>query len=127
MYNSRNSGFNSGIICIIAIIVLIGYVGVNIHRSFDKAYDLKTVTYTVTSKGAKRSHDTEKYLIYCIDENNTAQVLEVTDSFIRGRYDSSDVYAGIEPGKKYKFIVGGSRNSFFSWYPNIYNYEEAGE
>ena len=41
-----------------------------------------------------------------------------------GRFNSSDMYAEIEVGKTYKFEVGGSRNELWSWYPNIYKYEE---
>ena len=124
MYDNNNNFGCTGAFAIIIIIFLIISSIVYVHRSFDKAYDLTTVTYTVTDKGTKRKNDNEKYLVYCVDDNNTTQVLEITDSLWRGRFNSSDVYAGIEIGKRYKFVIGGHRSGYFSWYPNIYEYTE---
>jgi hypothetical protein len=62
-------------------------------------------------------------LVYTKDTNDKIYVYEITDAWLAGRFNSSNVYAGIEVGKTYNFTVGGSRKEFLSWYPNIYEYE----
>jgi hypothetical protein len=94
------------------------------YRPINKVSNERQVTATVTDKNVKNNSDDSKYLVYTIDENNNIATYEITDSFLKGRFNSSDVYAGIEVGKTYTFTIAGSRNGFLSWYPNIYEYQE---
>ena len=55
-----------------------------------------------------------KYLIFCQEE-----VFQNTDEMAYMKFNSSDVYNGIEQGKKYTFQVVGWRYPFLSWYRNI--------
>jgi hypothetical protein len=55
-----------------------------------------------------------KYLIFTKQE-----VFENTDSFWKAKFNSSDVYGQIEPGKTYEAEVYGWRVPFLSWYRNI--------
>ena len=78
---------------------------------------------TVIDTGIKNDFKNGRYLIYCKDVDNETTVLEITDSFLKFRFDSSDVYPNILPGHTYRFTVCGNRVHILSWYPNIYEYE----
>lgn len=112
-----------------AAIVLFGVFCVSIlfvscNRPFNKVSNRREITATVTDKQVKNGSKESKYLVFTKDASGEIQVFEITDSLLAFRFDSSDVYAGIEIGKTYIFDVGGSRNKFMSWYPNIYGYTE---
>ncbi len=109
---------------VVAILIAVGILIVSFSRPFNKVSSRREVTATVTDKEVKNKSDDSKYLIYTKDENGDIAVFEITDALFAWQFDSSDIYAGIEVGKTYKFDVGGSRNEFLSWYPNIYEYEE---
>lgn len=105
------------------VIFVIILIIVCCYRPINKASDIRDVTVTVTDKTVKNSSDDSKYLVFTEDANGNIQVFEITDSLFYGRWNSSDVYAAIKVGYTYKFTVGGSRSEFWSWYPNIYEYE----
>lgn len=115
-----------GILFILIVIVMVVLI-------FGDAYlsncDDRVITHCeVTDKTVKYHDDESKYLIFTKINNEEIQVFEITDSFIQGRWNSSDVYADIEVGKTYSFEVVGKRIPFFSMYPNIIRYkEEVGE
>ncbi len=109
---------------VVAILFAVGILIISFSRPFNKVSNRRKVTATVTNKEVKNKSDDSKYLIYTKDENGNIAVFEITDALFAWQFDSSDIYAGIEIGKTYKFDVGGSRIKFFSWYPNIYGYEE---
>ena len=111
-------------LCAIGVFVIVACLLVECGRAVDKGTDFRTEIGTVTDKGTKRKGDEDKYLVYTVGEDGETRTYEVTDSFIAGRFNSSDVYAGIEVGKTYEFTVAGGRNGFMSWYPNIYEYKE---
>ena len=110
-------------VTVLFIIAVVVVLGVSIYRPFNKASDMRDVTVTVTDKAVKNSDDDSKYLIFTEDKDGNIATFEITDSWIAGRFNSSDVYAAIKVGNTYKFTVGGSRNEFMSWYPNIYEYK----
>lgn len=109
---------------VIVMILVVGVSLVGLIRPFNKVSNRRKITATVTDKEVKNKSNDSKYLVYAKDEHGDIQVFEITDALFAWRFDSSDTYAGIESGKTYVFDVGGSRNEFFSWYPNIYGYEE---
>lgn len=108
---------------IIFIAIMIIVLGISIYRPFNKASNMRDVTVTVTDKAVKNDNDESKYLIFTEDKDGNIATFEITDSMVAGRFNSSDVYAAIKVGKTYNFTVGGSRNEFMSWYPNIYEYK----
>ena len=109
---------------IAAILFAVGILLVGLYRPFNKVSNRREITATATDKEVKNKKEDSKYLVYTKDENGEIQVFEITDALFAWQFGSSDIYAGIEIGKTYVFDVGGSRNKFFSWYPNIYGYEE---
>jgi len=104
-------------------IIILG-IGLSLFRPINKVVNRRDVTVTVTDKTVKNQDKKGKYLVFTEDENGEAQVFEITDSLFALRFDASDDYAKIVVGKKYVFSVGGSRNHFLSWYPNIYEVRE---
>lgn len=114
---------NSKIDFLLLIVVVIVVAIIGLARPFDKVSNIKDITVTVTDKVVKNGNDSGTYLIFGEDENGTIHTFEITDSLLRFRFNSSDVYAAIKTGSKYEFTVGGSRNHFLSWYPNIYEYK----
>ena len=76
--------------------------------------DRDTITAKVEKSERIRSHDKDKYMVFTDKE-----VLENTDSLIEGKWNSSDIYAGIKSGNCYRFEVYGWRWTFASWYRNI--------
>lgn len=122
--NGNFSGIGYAIFLVVVVIIVIGIGLASCAQSVNQGLERREEIGTVTDKGIKRSGDDDKYLVYTKDENGNSQVFEVTDNILAGRFNSSDVYAEIEIGKTYEFTVGGSRNQFMSWYPNIYSFEE---
>ena len=108
---------------VVCAVVTVIVLGINVYRPFNKVSNMRDVTVTVTDKAVKNDGDIGKYLIFTEDENGNIATFEITDSLMAGRFNSSDVYAAIKVGETYTFTVGGSRNEFLSWYPNIYGYE----
>lgn len=133
-YRRRNSGVmdflgnamtvGTGLICVASLFVLFM---VCIYRPINKTKDMRDVTLTVTRVAVKNSGNNGKYLVFGDDQNGESQVLEVTDSWLKGRFDSSDMWGDIKEGKTYTFTVGGKRSEFWSWYPNIYEMVEIEE
>lgn len=109
------------IIYLVAIILIISIVVFDVVVN---NINEKNIVVTVTDKDVKVKNNDSKYLIYTKDKDNNVQVLEITDSILRRRFNSSDVYAVIEPGKTYKFTTVGYRIPIFSMYPNILKYQE---
>lgn len=110
-------------VTVIFIIAIVIVLGVGIYRPFNKVSDMRDVTVTVTDKTVKNDGDDGKYLIFTEDKDGNIATFEIIDSLIAGRFNSSDVYAAIKVDNTYTFTVGGSRNEFMSWYPNIYEYK----
>ena len=106
--------------CAFYIVAFLIIIGLTCIRPIDKVSNQREITVTVTDKYVKD----DKYLIYTKTTDDNIEVFEITDSLLSLRFNSSDVYAGIEIGKTYILKIGGSRNELFSWYPNIYGYKE---
>ena len=123
---SRNE--SSSVVGLLAIGALIIMCIVGGFRSCSVGTgELTYIEATVTDKGIKSvSKSEDMYLVYTKTADGV-EVFQITDSWLAGRFDSSDVYASIEVGKTYKFGVRGERNEFMSWYPNIYEFEEIAE
>ncbi|MBL4951062.1 DUF1523 family protein [Neobacillus sp. YIM B02564] len=81
-------------------------------------------TAKVTDKVVKTSNDNSKYIIFTELEDGKVKVFKNTDSLIRGKFNSSDIYAEIKVGHKYKFKVYGYRVPALSMYENIVSIKE---
>ncbi len=98
-----------------------------VARPINKVTNMRTIEGVVTDKATKKVGKSDKYIVFIDDGSGRAIPLEVTDSLLKWRFNSSDVWGNIEVDKTYSFEVGGSRLGIFSWYPNIYSYEEKNE
>jgi hypothetical protein len=68
----------------------------------------------VKDKTLAYSHNSSQYRIYTNNE-----VFAVSDSLVKLRFNSSDIYGTIESGKCYDIVVYGKRVPFFGMYRNI--------
>lgn len=113
---------------ILFIIFAMIIMGFSVYHSFSMGVgELRYVSGIVTGKQIKRSSVATKmdqYLIFTKDDNDVVNVFTIEDSILAGRFNSSDVFGGIELGKKYRFGIRGRRVHLLSWYPNLYTYEE---
>ena len=80
--------------------------------------------YTATVTDKSRAIEGDGYLIFTTLDNGQIKVFENDDSFLKGKFNSSDVYAQIEIGKTYIFKVYGYRIPLLSWYENITRFHE---
>lgn len=119
IFNNRKYTFDILKECTV-IGLIIFFLALSFYPSVNKTTNERTVITTVTDKTVKNDSSDSKYLIYTKDDNGSVEVYEITDSLLLGRFDSSDVYASIETGKKYQFTIRGDRVHFMSLYPNIY-------
>lgn len=69
----------------------------------------------IKEKWTKFSGQDAKYLVSSED----GQVFEISDSYIKMRFDSSNLYANIEEGQKCNIKTQGWRFGLFSSYKNI--------
>ena len=94
-------------------------IGIIIAPSVVKVMNERTVTVTVTDKAVKRGSGKSAKDCYMIFTDDTTY--EITDSLLKWRFDSSDLYGTIEVGQTYEMDVAGFRVPFISAYPNIYS------
>ena len=85
-------------------------------------------TYTVTVTGKERiyksSGDTaiSYYLIFTKGLDGDVMVFKNSDELLLGKFDSSNIQAGLEIGGTYDVEVYGFRVPFLSCYENIIRY-----
>ena len=104
------------------IILCVLFIIVNIIYGIAYLTHQESYTYTVTEKSVKNDDDSGKYLIYGTVDGETL-VIENTDEFWYGKFNSSDIYAEIKPGCTYQIKVIGYRIPFFSQYQNLIEYK----
>lgn len=110
---------------IVAIIVLVLIViGIVIGCNACTSFNDHTYTIEVADKERVNSGDSGKYLIYGRSDDGETLVFENTDALLRGKFNSSNVYAEIEIGKTYEVTVVGYRIPILSEYENIIAFEE---
>ena len=114
MYNRRRSGsiwLSLGVI----VLLVVGFVGWNMYANLGTG---RTVSFKVNDhqRVVTGSGNTvnSKYIIY-----TTVGVFEDVDTIWYLKYNSSDVFNTLEPGKTCTAYVYGWRVPFLSWYPNI--------
>jgi hypothetical protein len=110
----------------VQIIVIALVLAIAIGFSACVNFNDHTYTIEVTDKERVNYDDGGKYLIYGRTGDDII-VIENTDSLLRGKFNSSDIYAKIEVGKTYEFTVVGYRIPILSNYENIINFKEISE
>jgi len=85
-----------------------------------------TVTITDKERIVEHSGDSisSKYLVFADGENGESYVLENTDCFIRGKWNSSNIQGQLKEGNTYTVTVVGYRVPFLSMYQNIIKVEK---
>lgn len=110
------------IIIFIILFVLIIFTNVFMNLN-DHKY-----TITVTDKERVYIGDKEdgesKYLIYGDNKDGESLVFENVDSFVRMKWNSSNMQGSLHEGKTYTITVVGYRIPFMSMYENIIKVEE---
>jgi hypothetical protein len=76
-------------------------------------------TATATEKTVKRNGESDRYLVFTKLADGKIRVLQNTDAFFRGKFDSSDIYARLKQDQTYEFETVGYRIPFLSMYENI--------
>lgn len=79
----------------------------------------REITIKKTERIVSSDGKSSKYLIYADDG-----VYENTDSILRMKFNSADVYGQLQNGKTYTCDTYGSRVPLLSMYPNIVKCEE---
>jgi len=82
----------------------------------------ETVEFIVDSKERIAEDGDGKYLIFTENE-----VFENTDSILKGKFNSSDLYNQLKEQNEYSCQVFGWRVPFLSMYRNIIECKEKGE
>ena len=105
------------------ILILFVILVYNIGMTAVKNINEEVFTVTVKEKlRASYGHiwQTHKYLIFTVDaETDQIHVFENTDSPLHGKFNSSDYYVRLEPGRTYQITAVGYRVPFSSIYKNI--------
>ena len=110
----KKIGFAKIIIVFVILTFIIGAFS-SVWLSFnDHEY-----TVTVTGKERINKDDDSKYLIFGEDKDGVVRVFENTDTTLRLKFNSSDIYGKIKEGETYTFVVTGVRIPVFDEYENI--------
>lgn len=129
---NKTNSFRSGrkrnthtiFIVIIVTIVFICSIGYNVIFNFNDTEYTITVTDKERIYEGNGNTSSSKYLVFGDDENGNVLVFENSDSFIRGKWNSSNIQGKLKEGHTYKITVVGYRIPFFSIYQNIIKIEE---
>ena len=90
-------------------------------------------SYTVEVTGKERIYKSSEnasssyYLVFAKEPDGDVKVFKNSDELLLGKFDSSNIQAGMEIGGAYDVDVYGFRVPFLSWYENIIRYSPAEE
>jgi acyl CoA:acetate/3-ketoacid CoA transferase beta subunit len=105
---------NNAGLAVVAVVAAVG-IGAASYGLYEATHPERDVTATVTNhERVCDSHNSCKYLVY-----TSKGTFEITDSLVKMRFNSSDLYGQIQNNTTYDFHTRGVRVQFFSWYPNI--------
>ena len=107
---------------IVLIVALIGII------TYFTSYNDHTYTITITDKErvvtGVGENSSSKYLIFGTDEGGKSKVFENTDTIMRLKFNSSDIYGELEVDSTYEITVVGFRFTIFSCYENIVRFKK---
>lgn len=101
-----------GVLVILVVVVII-FGGVIYQLSYSLSRGTETIT--IKEKWVKYHNNDAKYLV----SSTQNEVYQITDSLLYWRWNSSDLYAYLEPGMVCQIQYQGFRFPFFSDYKNI--------
>lgn len=110
--------------CSVIIAVIFVFCGFLAIFSFKTYFKESTIHVSVTDKQVKRSNEDDIYLVYGLTDDGDTYVASIEDDLIHLKFNSSDIFAGIQVGHSYTFQTYGIRVPIFSMYPNIQSYKE---
>lgn len=108
------------IVFLIAVVIFISSIGLMTAAQLNE----NTYEVTILNKEVKKTSDSYKYLIFTELENGEVRVFENTDSLLRWKFNSSDLYGELKEGGSFIINVYGFRIPLLSMYENIYEVEE---
>lgn len=108
---TNRKGSGDVFLFILIMVVVLFFVIYNLSYALTSGSE----NIVIDEKWEKKKGDTSKYLVSSMD----GQVFEITDSWIRGRWDSSNLYAKLKTGMICDIETQGWRAPFFSDYKNI--------
>lgn len=110
------------IVELLSVVIFVGIIVVIVYFGFQIEYgNEREVTCTVNEKWTKRGSGKNSKDVYLVSCGN--EVYKIEDLLWKGKFDSSNIYANLKVGKKYKLTVTGYRFGYFSSYQNINEYE----
>lgn len=101
-------------VVVIAIIIIVFYFCA--HPVYKNVY----YKIKVTDKTRVVKHSSSHYLIFGkFSSNGKIEPLADSDSFMRWKFNSSEIYGQLQKGKTYCVRTNWMRAPFLSWYKNI--------
>jgi len=99
------------LILLMAFLIFIAFVSYGLFYAFTEGYE----TITISEKWEKYQGADSKYLVSSED----GQVFQITDTIVKMRFDSSNLYARLKEGQNCRIKTQGWRFPLFSDYKNI--------
>ncbi len=116
IYGAADGNIFSIVVC---ILIILGIGGLIVYKVvYITTWDSETIT--LKEKWVKYHGNDAKYLI----STSKNEVYSIVDSFTRWQWESSNLYACLQPGNTYHIKYYGFRFGLFSDYRNIYNIRE---
>ncbi|WP_446898629.1 DUF1523 family protein [Clostridium sp. LBM24168] len=78
-----------------------------------------TYTITVSNKQIKKQHDKSIYMIYAQMDNGNVRTFKDINSLVEFKFNSDDIYGGLQIYRKYEIRTYGFRIPIISCYENI--------
>jgi len=105
----------------IVVTIILMILAVLVLPAFEAYGTMDHITATVTKTERVTSGDSSYYLIY-----TEGETFKNTDNILLGKFDSSDLYGKIHPGK-YDLKVVGWRIKWLSTYRNVISATPVGD
>jgi len=112
---NKKAQYDKIILSVLIILIVIVVIAISIGYHFFYATSNGTETITIKEKWVKYHGNDAKYLV----SSTVGEVYQITDSLIYLRFNSSDLYAYLEPGMTCQIKYQGFRFGFMSDYKNI--------
>ncbi len=111
----KNKMNKKGSLEIVGLILLIVVISIFFIYNIAYAFTSGNETITIKEKWVKYKNQDAKYLVSSTDD----QVFQITDTWVRWRFDSSNLYAKLEVNNTYHIKTQGWRFPLLSDYKNI--------
>ena len=108
---NKKSQIFSVILIIFLVLMVILFAIYNIAYAFTSGYE----TITIKEKWVKYHGNDAKYLV----SSTNGQVFQITDTWVKWRWNSSNLYADLQPNQVCRIETQGWRFPFLSDYKNI--------